>query len=90
VSLYGTGIMEPDGKIDMTFIPGKKNDDPLIPALAELAEGLRKELAVVIVSGTLAEPQVELRTLSSLTAPLRELVNMVREQRQREAAAKAK
>ena len=87
VSLYGTGVMESDGKIDMMFIPGKKNDDPLIPALAELAEGIRKELAVVIVSGTLAEPQVEVRTLSGLTAPLRELVNMVREQRQREAAA---
>ncbi|MCX5655668.1 MAG: hypothetical protein NTY65_13600 [Planctomycetota bacterium] len=91
VSLYGTGIMEPDGKLDMTFMLGKRNDDPLIPALAELAEGIRKELAVVIVSGTLAEPQVEVRTLSGLTAPLRELVGLVREQRQREAtAAKAK
>ena len=63
------------------------NNAPLQEALAELAEGIRKELAVVIVSGTLAEPQVEVRTLSSLTAPLRELLNMVREQRQREAAA---
>jgi hypothetical protein len=89
-SLYGTGIMEPDGKLDMTFIPGKKNDDPLIPALEELAEGIRKELAVVIVSGTLAEPLVEVRTLSSLTAPLRELMRLAREQRQREAAAAAK
>ena len=89
-NLYGTGIMEPDGKLDMTFIPGKKNDDPLIPALAELAEGIRKELAVVIVSGTLAEPKVEVRTLSGLTAPLRELMSMVREQRKREAAGAAK
>jgi len=90
VSLYGAGVLEPDGRLDMTFVIGKKNDDPLIPALAELAEGIRKELAVVIVGGTLAEPQVEVRTLSGLTAPLRELINMVREQRQREAAAKAK
>ena len=90
VSLYGAGVMEPDGKLDMTFVIGKKDDDPLIPALAELAEGIRKELAVVVVSGTLAEPQVEVRTLSSLTAPLREVINLVREQRQREAAAKTK
>jgi hypothetical protein len=85
VGIYGTGIMEPDGKLDMTFLLGKKNDDPLIPALAELAEGIRKELAVVIVGGTLAEPKVEVRTLSGLTAPLRELINMLREQRQRDA-----
>ncbi|MBE3100011.1 MAG: hypothetical protein IMZ44_23065 [Planctomycetes bacterium] len=89
VSLFGAGILEPDGKIDMTFLTGKHNDDPLIPALSELGEGLRHELAVVVVSGTLAEPQVEVRTLSSLTAPFRELLNMVREQRQREAEAKA-
>jgi len=40
------------------------------------------------VSGTLVEPQVEVRTLSSLTAPFRELLNMVREQRRREAEAR--
>jgi hypothetical protein len=90
VSLFGAGILEPDGKIDMTFMTGKHNDDPLIPALSELGEGLRHELAVVVVSGTLVEPQVEVRTLSSLTAPFRELLNMVREQRRREAEASRK
>jgi len=88
VSLFGAGILEPDGKIDMTFMTGKHNDDPLLPALSELGEGLRHELAVVVVSGTLVEPQVEVRTLSSLTAPFRELLNMVREQRRREAEAR--
>lgn len=84
VSLYGAGVLEPDGRIEMTFLTGKHNDDPLIPALSELGEGIRHELALVLVSGTLAEPQVQMRTLSSLTAPFRELVNLVREQRQRE------
>jgi hypothetical protein len=88
VSLYGAGVVEPDGQLHMTFMAGKKNDDPLVPALYELGEGLRKELMIVMVTGTLAEPQVELRTLSGLTAPLREMVALVREQRAREDAAR--
>jgi hypothetical protein len=89
VSLYGAGILEPDGKIEMTFLTGKHDDDPLLPALAELAEGVRHELAVVLVSGTLAEPKVEVQTLSTLTAPFRELLRLVNEQRRREATAAA-
>jgi hypothetical protein len=88
VSLYGAGVVEPDGQLHMTFMAGKRNDDPLVPALYELGEGLRKELVLVVVTGTLAEPQVELRSLSGLTAPLREMVGLVHEQRAREAAAR--
>jgi len=88
LSLYGAGTLEPDGQLNLTFLTGKKDADPLIPALSELAEGIRRELVIVLVTGTLAEPKVEMRTLSSLTAPLRELVRLVREQRAREAAGK--
>jgi hypothetical protein len=84
-SLYGAGVIEADGKLNMTFLLGKHNDDPLIPALSELAEGVRRELAVVLVTGTLAEPQVEVRTLTDLTAPLREMIKLVEEQRARDA-----
>jgi hypothetical protein len=82
--------MGADGKLDLTFMVGKKNDDPLIPALSELMEGIRKQVVVVIVSGTLAEPKVQTRTLSAITAPFREVIGMVQEQRARERQATGK
>jgi hypothetical protein len=85
VSLYGAGIVDADGQLNLTFLAGKRDEDPLIPALSELLEGVRKELVIVQVTGTLAEPKVEMRTLSGLTAPFRELISLVREQRSREA-----
>jgi hypothetical protein len=88
LSLYGAGVLEPDGQLHLTFLTGKKDDDPLVPALYELAEGLRRELVVVMVTGTLAQPKIEVRTLSTLTAPFRELIQLVREQRAREAVGK--
>jgi len=81
--------MEADGKLDLTFMVGKKNDDPLIPALSELMEGVRKQLVVVIVSGTLADPKVQTRTLSAVTAPFREVIGLVKEQRARDRERKA-
>ncbi len=83
MNLYGAGTMDPGGRLNLTFMTGKKNDDPLIPALSELGEGLRKQIVVVLVTGTLAEPQVETRTPSAITAPLRELIALVREHRRR-------
>jgi len=90
MSLYGAGTMEPDGQLNLVFVTGKRNEDPLIPALAELAEGIRKELLVVLVTGTLAEPVVKTRSLSTIGAPLRELIAMVRAQREREARGEAR
>jgi hypothetical protein len=81
--------MEADGELDLTFMVGKKNDDPLIPALSELMEGVRKQLVVVIVSGTLADPKVQTRTLSAVTAPFREAIGLVKEQRARDRERKA-
>lgn len=90
LNLYGSGTMEPDGKIDLAFMVGKKNDDPLIPALSELMEGIRKQVVVVLVSGTLAEPKVETRTLSAVTAPIREVLGLVQAQREKERRAATK
>jgi hypothetical protein len=90
VSLYGAGVIEPDGRLNMTFMAGRRDDDPLIPALYELGEGIRHELVTVVVSGTLSEPKVEMQTLSTLAAPLRELVGLVRAQRARDAAGRRK
>ena len=87
MNLYGAGVMEADGRLDLVFMTGKKNDDPLLPALSELLEGVRKQLVVVVVGGTLAEPRVEFRTLSAVTAPIREMLDMVRAQRSREGGA---
>jgi hypothetical protein len=87
ISLYGTGIVETGGKLDLTFLIGKPDEDPLIPALSELMEGIRKQVAVVVVSGTLADPKVEVRTLSAVTAPIREVVKLVQEQRARDQKA---
>ena len=88
LDLYGAGVMERDGRLHLTFMTGKKNDDPLLPALSELMEGLRKQIVVVLVTGTLAEPQVEFRTLSAVTAPIREVLELVREQRAERAQGK--
>jgi len=85
VSLYGAGTMDTDGRLDLTFMVGKKDDHPLVPALSELLDGLRKELAIVQVSGTLAEPEVETRTLWGLSAPLRELLAHIQKERERRA-----
>jgi len=90
LNLYGSGTMEADGKLDLTFMVGKKNDDPLIPALSELMEGIRKQVIVVLVSGTLAEPKVETRTLSAVTAPFAEVLGLVKAQREKERQAASK
>jgi len=84
LNLYGAGTMEADGRLDMVFLTGTKADNPLIPAFEELMEGIRKEIVVVLVTGTLAEPEVQMRTLSTVTAPIREVVGLVREQRERQ------
>jgi hypothetical protein len=81
LSLYGTGIVEAGGKINLTFLTGKRDEDPLIPALSQLMEGIRKQVAVVVVTGTLADPQVDVRTLSALTEPIKEVVRLVQEKR---------
>ncbi len=81
LNLYGAGVMEADGRLHLTFLTGKKDDDPLLPAMSELMEGLRKQIVVVLVTGTLAEPEVEFRTLSAVTDPIREVLELVREQR---------
>jgi len=52
-----------------------------VPALEELLEGVRRELVLVEVTGTLAEPAVRLRSFTKLSAPLREFLSLVRESR---------
>jgi hypothetical protein len=84
LNLYGAGLVGKDGDLALTFMPGQRDDSPLVPALSELWEGLRKEVVTVEVTGTLAEPDVQLRTRSTLTAPLRDLVETVRESPRRE------
>lgn len=81
LSLYGAGTVEPDGRLALRFVPGRRDDTPLVGVLAELAEGVRKELATVHVEGTMAAPEVRIETLSSLSAPLREFLAIVRESR---------
>jgi hypothetical protein len=53
-------------------------------------EGIRKQVVVVLVSGTLAEPKVETRTLSAVTAPIREVLGLVQAQREKERRAASK
>jgi hypothetical protein len=82
LSLYGAGTVAEEGNLHLTFTTGRKDDKPLVAALADLRDGLRHELAVVEVTGTVQDPQVRARPLSALTAPLRELVDLIRESRQ--------
>jgi hypothetical protein len=93
LDLYGAGVIEPDGQVHLTFMTGKKDEHPLIPALSELAEGVRKEIVVVEVTGPMSEPKVEAKSLQGLTAPLRELMALVKksqETRERRNAAPAR
>jgi hypothetical protein len=77
LNLYGAGVMEADGQLDLVFLVGKKNDNPLIPALYELMEGIRRQIAVVYVTGTLADPRVETRTLEAVSEPVRAAVTLM-------------
>ncbi len=81
LSLYGAGTVEPDGTLDLTFMTGRKDDQPLLATLSELLEGVRRELGVVRVTGTRDAPVVEFQTLPAVTAPLREFLRLVREAR---------
>lgn len=90
MNLYGAGTLETDGKINFLFLTGKHNDDPLLPAIEELLEGVRKELLVVLVTGTLGDPKVETRSLTGLGAPFRELIQLVKERRANEGRPTSK
>ncbi|MDP6380525.1 MAG: hypothetical protein QF662_04185, partial [Phycisphaerae bacterium] len=81
LSLHGAGSIEPGGKLRLSFLTGRKQTKPFAPVLSELMAGLRKEIVVVEVTGTLKKPKVQMRSLTELTAPMRELLNLIREQR---------
>ncbi|MGP1345599.1 MAG: hypothetical protein ACTS3F_02880 [Phycisphaerales bacterium] len=66
--LVGVGWMAiPGTELELVFTPqaGRK-----IPLLSELFGGLRDEVALPVVTGTLREPQVDLRQLSRLRGML--------------------
>lgn len=83
MNLYGIGTVGPEGRLNLTFRTGKKGDQPLSTLLTELVEGVRRELVVIEVTGTLSKPEVQTRPLSRLSAPLRELQQLIRESRGR-------
>ena len=89
LDLYGAGVLEPDGQVHLTFMTGKKDEHPLLPALSELAAGLRKEIAIVEVTGPISDPKVETKSLQSLTAPLRELMELAKKSQERKARREA-
>ncbi len=83
MNLYGIGTVGREGALNLTFRMGKKDEQPLSTLLTELVEGVRRELVVIEVTGTLSDPKVETRPLSRLSAPLRELQQLIRESRGR-------
>jgi hypothetical protein len=85
LDLYGAGTVEPDGQVHLTFMTGKKDEHPLIPALSELADGVRKEIVIVEVSGPMSDPKVEAKSLQGLTAPLRELMATIKKSQEKRA-----
>ncbi|MDK1030472.1 MAG: hypothetical protein QGD94_00520, partial [Planctomycetia bacterium] len=88
LNLYGAGSLEPEGQLRLSFLTGRKQTKRFAPILHELLEGLRKELIVVEVVGTLQKPQIRRRTLKGITGPMRELLNLIREQRRSQSNSK--
>ena len=79
VNLYGAGTIQPDGSLHLTFMSGTKNEKPMSQVLSDILEGVRHEIGIVEVTGTLSNPTVETRSLTELSAPLRELVALIHE-----------
>ncbi|NIA21404.1 MAG: hypothetical protein GWP05_05430 [Anaerolineaceae bacterium] len=87
VSLYGSGRMERDGRLNLVFKTADHSPGGMFDALAELAAGLQHELLVVEVTGTMGDPVVRRRSLTTLGAPLKELIEAInsgRKDRQQE------
>ncbi len=75
LSLHGAGRMEKDGRLNLVFkTAGGVAGGGMLAALKQLAAGIQHELVLVEVTGTLREPVVEQKSLTTLGAPLRELV----------------
>lgn len=79
LSLHGAGQMGGDGALGMYFTTGSGTSRNIIPALSDLAAGLKHELLLVEVSGSVNKPEVQGRMLTHLTAPLRELMALIKE-----------
>jgi len=75
LSLHGAGRMDSDGRVNLVFkTSGAVAGGGMLAALKQLAAGVQHELGLVEVTGTLREPVVEQKSLTTLGAPLRELV----------------
>ncbi len=79
LALQGAGQMNSGGDLALYFTTGSGANRNIIPAISDLAAGLRHELLLVEVTGTIHQPEVNNRVLTQLTAPLRELMAIIRE-----------
>lgn len=88
LAVHGAGQMLQDGRVHLVFATGSGDDPGVVSALDELARGVMGELILVEVTGTVRDPVIRQHTLHGLTAPLRELAQIVREgnQQARESA----
>ncbi|MBN2584835.1 MAG: hypothetical protein JXL80_17355 [Planctomycetes bacterium] len=74
LSLHGAGRMERDGRLNLVFKTATGEGGGMLAALKQLAAGIQHELLLVEVTGTMREPVVEQKSLTTLGAPLRELL----------------
>jgi hypothetical protein len=81
LKVHGTGRIDPEGKLDLLLATGSAAGGGLLPALRELAEGVRRELVLVAVTGTTRRPVIEQRNFNTITAPLKELLRLIDESR---------
>lgn len=81
LSVHGAGRIDPQGRLDLLFATGPAPGGGVLAALSELAEGLRRELVLVEVTGTTRRPEVHQRSFEAITAPLKELLGAVEESR---------
>jgi hypothetical protein len=88
LSVHGAGRIDPGGKLNFVFTTGTGRTTGILAVLDDLAEGLRRELVLVEITGTTTEPKVKQTSFKTLSAPLRELTNAIKESRamQREQA----
>lgn len=81
LSIHGAGRIDPDGKLNFVFTTGTGQTTGVLAALSDLAEGLRRELVLVEITGTTTHPKIEQTSFKTLSAPLRELMNAIEDSR---------
>jgi hypothetical protein len=75
ISLEGTGEMNFDGQLQMTFHAIVGRGDPYVPVLQELVGGASQQIMLIHVDGTLQDPHTRREAFPGVNKALQQLAN---------------